>query len=55
MANIRQTPFGVQPARKRKRRRIRRGRQRIDKIERARRASFSLYKSMMSARPFERT
>jgi hypothetical protein len=38
----------------RKRRRIRRGHHRIGKVERARRASFSKYKRIMSARPVDR-
>jgi hypothetical protein len=54
MGNVYQLPSAAQPAHRRKRRRIRRGRHRIGKVERARRASFSLYKSMISARPVDR-
>jgi hypothetical protein len=55
MNNLYQLRSGAQPARKHRRRRIRRGRHRIGKIERAGRASFSPYKSMISARPLDRT
>jgi hypothetical protein len=52
MGNVYQLSSEVQPARKR--RRIRRGRHRIGKVERARRASSSLYKRMIGARPVDR-
>jgi hypothetical protein len=51
MANVYQLPSEAQPARKR--RRTRRGRHCMRKVERARRASFFLYKSMISARPVD--
>jgi hypothetical protein len=52
--NIYHAPSPAQPARRRKRWRICLGRHRIDKVERAGHAPFSLYKSMMSARPLDR-
>ena len=50
MVNVYQLLSEAQPARRRKRRRIRRCGHRIGKVERARRASFSLYKRMIGAR-----
>jgi hypothetical protein len=54
MDNLHQLPCKAQQARRRKRRHIRCGHQRIGKVERAGRASFSFYKSMISARPRDR-